>query len=489
MIVGDVLADRYRLDELIGSGGMSTVYRAQDAVLGRTVAIKVLHPQFNADGDYVERFRREAQLAAALSHPHIVKVLDRGRQNGGQFIVFEYVDGETLKNLSDRAGPLPVGQALRFGVQVASGLAYAHQAGVVHRDVKPQNVLLNGSRDAKVTDFGIARALDGNDAMTLTGTVLGSSEYISPEQAQGRRVTESTDIYSLGVVLYELLTGEPPFTGDNFVAVALRHIDEQPVPVRRHRPAVPQDVADAVERALAKNPADRFPTMAAFGAELQRCLASLETAGPEADTADTMPPRRVRRSFRIPTAVWVILAGLLVAVAAGGFAVWGGGGSSESPKATSSSTSSSTSTSTSPPATGGGTRLVGVTAYDPVGGDGEHNDLAPLATDGIQATFWQTSSYNDAPSLDKPGVGLVVAVRPAGDVKSVVVTTDTPGFQAVVQSGDSESGPFHSVSASQTVGSRTTYQLTDDAGSYLCLWITRLGPGFANAHVNEITVG
>src|SRR6476646_8050360 len=278
-MVGDVLSDRYELEELVGTGGMSSVYRAHDRLLDRKVALKVLHQHYSEDEDYVERFRREARAVAALSHPNIVTVIDRGEHAGRQFIVFEYIDGENLKALIQRRGPAPVTTALELAMQIARGLSCAHQQGLVHRDVKPQNILLNGDGQAKVTDFGIARSLDVQHGMTQTGTVLGTSDYIAPEQAQGQRVDEHTDVYSLGVVLYELLTTEVPFPGENFVAVAMRHINEPPPPIRDKRPDVPERVDAAIQRAMAKDPADRFPTMVDFCRELDACLAELSTAG------------------------------------------------------------------------------------------------------------------------------------------------------------------------------------------------------------------
>ncbi|MBW8741660.1 MAG: serine/threonine protein kinase [Acidobacteria bacterium] len=221
-MVGERIADRYELEELVGTGGMSSVYRARDTLLERNVALKILHEQFTSD-DFVERFKREARAVAQMSHPNIVTVIDRGEDGGRQYIVFEYIDGENLKEHVVRAGRLPVREALELAVQVAHGLAFAHTQGLVHRDVKPQNVLLNGDGRAKVTDFGIARSLDV-DGVTQTGTVLGTSNYIAPEQASGRNVDVHTDVYSLGVVLYELLTGDVPFPGENFVAVAMKHL-------------------------------------------------------------------------------------------------------------------------------------------------------------------------------------------------------------------------------------------------------------------------
>src|SRR6476469_8646322 len=257
-MVGEVLADRYELEELVGTGGMSSVFRAHDRLLDRKVALKILHQQYSADDDYVERFKREARSVAALSHPNIVTVIDRGEHGDRQFIVFEYVEGENLKRMIERRGPAPVPNALELAIQVARGLAFAHQQGLVHRDVKPQNVLLNGDGRAKVTDFGIARSLDVQHGMTQTGTVLGTSDYIAPEQAQGQRVDEHSDVYSLGVVLYELLTSEVPFPGENFVAVAMRHVNEEPPSVLGRRPDVSPRLDDAIRRAMAKRPEDQI---------------------------------------------------------------------------------------------------------------------------------------------------------------------------------------------------------------------------------------
>jgi len=267
-VVGELIAGRYELEELVGSGGMSSVYRAHDKLLERTVALKILHEQFTRDDAYVERFRREARAVAQLAHPNIVTVIDRGEQDGRQFIVFEYVDGMNLKELLDQEGPLDPREAIELALQVARGLSFAHENGLVHRDVKPQNVLIDADGRAKVTDFGIAHALDV-DGMTITGTIMGSSNYIAPEQARGEPVDEQSDIYSLGCVLYELLTGEVPFDGDNFVAVAMRHVND-PVPtVGEVRPDVPPHLDWAIRCAMAKDNDDRFASMSEFAAELE----------------------------------------------------------------------------------------------------------------------------------------------------------------------------------------------------------------------------
>ena len=479
-MVGELLADRYELEELVGTGGMSSVFRAHDRLLDRKVALKILHQHYAADGEYVERFRREARAVAALSHPNIVTVIDRGAHDGRQFIVFEYVDGENLKRLIERRGQVPVALALELAMQIARGLSFAHQQGLVHRDVKPQNVLLNGDGRAKVTDFGIARSLDVQRGMTQTGTVLGTSDYIAPEQAQGQRVDEHSDVYSLGVVLYELLTGVVPFPGENFVSVAMRHINEPPPSIRDKRPDVSRRVDEAVQRAMAKDPADRFPSMAEFCAELEACLAELQAAGTELAPA-VRPQRRARRSRPSP---WPLLVAVVALIAIGAVVAFlvlhglpkGSGGSAGG-------------------GGGGGAAasipLHGVTAYDPQGGDGEHNNDAHLATDGNASTYWQTQTYFDAPSLaGKRGVGLVLDAGRDVQLHTLRFTSGTPGFTAEILAGDDESGPFPDiVSDSQKVPAdgHASYTIAAGRHRYYVIWITRLGGGFQYAQINTVT--
>jgi len=485
---GDLIAGRYELEELVGSGGMSDVFRARDNQLDRRVAIKVLHQRYAGDPEYLQRFRTEARAVARLSHPNIVTVIDRGDDAGRQYIVFEHVDGENLKELVVRSGRLPVRRAIELALPVADGLAFAHQEGLVHRDVKPQNVLLSREGEVKVTDFGIARSLDVEHGVTQTGTVLGTGEYLAPEQASGKPVSPATDVYSLGVVLWELLAGEVPFKGDNFVAVALRHVNE-PVPhLRDVRPDVPPRLAAAVERALAKDPASRFPSMGALAKELRACLAEGEGAMPVAqdDAALTLitppspasaPPRRVRRrrSRRRPFA-WALLA-LAIAGAAFAAVVLLGGGSHHG--------------GGSGGGGGGGgsgstVQLSGVTDYDPQGTGGEHAFTAPRATDGNPSTVWMTEHYNsqDFGGL-KDGLGLVLNAGSSVKLAQLTVDTPTPDFVAEVEVGDSESGPFTADSSSQTVGATTTFTLDGKSGQYYVVWITQLPPGL-RAEISEV---
>jgi serine/threonine protein kinase len=473
-VPGELIAERYELEEVVGTGGMSTVYRAHDQLLERDVALKVLHPHYADDEEYVERFRREARAVARLSHPHIVTVIDRGEDHGQQYIVFEYIAGENLKELIERTGPLPTRRAVELALEIADALAFAHEHGLVHRDVKPQNVLLTPDGDAKVTDFGIARSLEVEHGMTQTGTVLGTSNYLSPEQASGKATTPSTDVYSLGVVVYELLTGEVPFPGENFVAIAMKHINDPPPDLLEQRPDLPLRLAAAVDRALEKDPARRFATMDEFAWELRQCLAELDAPDAERTFIGPSPlpakssPRRARTSRR-RWPFYVIAALLAIAGIAAG--ILGLGGSKGTPHS-------------SPATTGASVPLSGVGAYDPFGNNkSEHDAEAPKATDGNASTYWETEHYNSG--LGKPGVGVVLDAGSSVVLKSITVTTDTPGYTVLIRAGDSAAGPFATDSSSQQVGGRTTFTLKGKRAQYYAVWITNLGPNHS-VHVNEV---
>jgi hypothetical protein len=472
--VGRLIGDRYELQETVGTGGMSTVYRAFDTLLERNVALKILHERYGEDEEYIGRFRREARAAAKLSHPHIVTVIDRGEQGGNEFIVFELVDGENLKELVERGGPLPVRRALELGLQVGRALAFAHGEGIVHRDVKPQNVLLDGEGRAKVTDFGIARTIDAVGT-TETGTVLGTSHYIAPEQARGEKVDAQTDVYSFGVVLWELLAGDVPYGGENFLSVAMRHVNE-PVPnVLDRRPDTPLRLATLIERCMAKEPGDRPESMEAVVDELEACLADLDAKeGGEATMIVRRPVtrrsrprarRRSRRAFLLP-----LLVGLLLAAVVAGILLARGDGDGAN--------------------AGSGTtvRLHGVGAFDPPPGDGEeHSDEAGLATDNDPATYWRTENYRASLELiGKPGVGLVLDAGSKQKLDRIALTTDTPGFTAEIKAGDSPEGPFETVGGEKTVEDSTTWELDGADARYYVVWITELD---GNAHVNEVKAG
>src|ERR1700677_3976939 len=253
-----VFSERYELIHLIARGGMAEVYRARDRLLDRPVALKVLFPELSVDRSFVERFRREAQAAANLSHPNIVPVFDWGEDTGTYFIVMEFIDGRPLSSILKTAGPLSAERTADVGAHVAAALGYAHKHGVIHRDVKPGNVLITDEGQVKVTDFGIARAINTEESLTQTGAVMGTATYFSPEQAEGIGVDARSDIYSLGVVLFEMATGRPPFLGESPVAVASKHVRDNPPAPRELAPAVPSGLLSVVGKAMAKSADDRY---------------------------------------------------------------------------------------------------------------------------------------------------------------------------------------------------------------------------------------
>jgi beta-lactam-binding protein with PASTA domain len=264
---GSVIGDRYTLERELGVGGMAEVYLAHDEVLDRRVAVKVLSARYAADPSFVERFRREASAAAGLNHPNIVAVYDRGETNGSYYIVMEYLEGPSLKDVVRRDAPLPPAAAIDYVLQILAALGAAHRRDIVHLDIKPQNMLLADNGLVKVTDFGIARA-GGRSDLTATGSVIGTAQYLSPEQARGEDVTAASDCYSTGIVLYELLTGRVPFDGEQPMGVALKQINEPPPPPRVHVPEIPADLNAVVMKALAKRPSERFRTAEEFASAL-----------------------------------------------------------------------------------------------------------------------------------------------------------------------------------------------------------------------------
>jgi len=275
-----ILNQRYELEEKIGDGGMATVYRGRDVRLNRVVAIKILHPHHASDLNFLQRFSHEAQAAANLRHPSIVDIYDVGQEERQHFIVMEFVDGSDLKSMILRYKQLPVQQVLQITSAIADGLDAAHQLGMVHRDVKPQNIMVSHDGTAKITDFGIAKS-GLSTAQTETGVTFGTADYISPEQARGQPATAQSDIYALAVTIYEALTGQLPFMGDSAVAVALQHVGSKPPPIRRHNPSVSPALEQLIMRALAKNPSERPATAKEFGQLLR--------AQEETEVRDTAP--------------------------------------------------------------------------------------------------------------------------------------------------------------------------------------------------------
>jgi len=345
-LIGTLFDGRYQVVRKLGAGGMANVYLAEDQELGRRVAIKILNDRHANDEQFVERFRREAKNAAALSHPNIVSIYDRGEAEGTYYIAMEYLDGRSLKELVVSRGPAPLNVTIEYVRQILSALRFAHRHGIVHRDIKPHNVLVDAEGRVKVTDFGIARA--GTSQMTEAGSIVGTAQYLSPEQARGTAVDQRSDLYSLGIVLYELLTGTLPFNGDTPVEIAMKHLSQTPEPPSQLRPELPHDADLVVARALAKDPDDRYQSADEMDADLERLARGAAVSplteesatqimrapvGPMSATAATMivPPSRYAAPVPpLPSAVyydleepahrrpvWPWIAALLFVIAAG----------------------------------------------------------------------------------------------------------------------------------------------------------------------------
>ncbi|TMK78566.1 MAG: Stk1 family PASTA domain-containing Ser/Thr kinase, partial [Actinobacteria bacterium] len=345
-----VLSDRYELRDQLGAGGMAEVFLGKDRVLGRTVAVKTLLAQYGGDPHFIERFRLEAQHAAALNHPNIVSVYDTGSDDGTHYIVMEYVEGKTLRDIIREEGPLLPERVAEIGADVCAGLAFAHSHGIVHRDIKPANIMVTTAGGVKVADFGIARAVSG-DTVTQTAMVLGTAQYFSPEQAQSAPVDARSDIYSLGVVLYEMLTRQVPFTGSSPVAIAYKHVKEAPVLPSRLNPDVPPALEAIVMKAMAKNPDNRYQSAQEMREDLMRALHGrpvqatpvlsdqtgmisplsdetvvLERGGRTVVRQEYAPERRRRRTG------WILLAFIILAIL--GVAAWAILGLTTGPKFT-----------------------------------------------------------------------------------------------------------------------------------------------------------
>jgi beta-lactam-binding protein with PASTA domain/predicted Ser/Thr protein kinase len=282
-LINTLFDGRYRIVRKLGSGGMANVYLAEDEELGRRVAIKILNDRYANDDSFIERFRREAKSAASLSHPNIVSIYDRGEAEGTYYIAMEVIEGRSLKELILTRGPLPIAEAVHYARQILQALRFAHRHGIIHRDIKPHNNLI-GEQGLKVTDFGIARY--GPSQMTEAGSIMGTAQYLSPEQARGAPVTASSDLYSVGIVLYEMLTGRVPFTGDSAIEIAMKHLNDWPKPPSKIRPEIPEEIDQIVLRALAKAPEDRYQSAEEFIEDLERVEAGLPVS-PETSEAAT----------------------------------------------------------------------------------------------------------------------------------------------------------------------------------------------------------
>jgi eukaryotic-like serine/threonine-protein kinase len=483
------LAQRYVLENLIAQGGMAAVWAARDDVLARTVAVKILHPHLAGDETFLERFRREALSAARLAHPNIVSIYDSGSEEvedgpRRNYIVMEYCGGGTLADAMKEEGPFSPERVASIGAVICDALAYAHENGIVHRDIKPANVLITEDGSIKVADFGIAKAAESAGDVTTTGTILGTVSYLSPEQARGEEPDARSDLYSLGVLLYEVLVGRPPFAGETHIATAMKHLREEPPPARSVRAGIPRALDATLLKALEKSPQDRYQTAAEMRAALTGASPSGSRATAVFERASISTPASVGSDDDGPSAVrWVVPVLLLIAAAIGvAFLIAALASSDDEPGRAS-----------RPPADQGASIEIDagrVRDFDPPPGDGsEHPTEVGLTVDGDRATAWTTESYSGPLGSLKEGVGLVYDLGSPTEVARVEVASPTPGYDFEVRSADSlgtVAGDFRTEGRASNAGGTATVEVSGTA-RYWLVWIVDLpGGGGGAASISEV---
>jgi eukaryotic-like serine/threonine-protein kinase len=464
---GSVLGERYVLQEPTGQGGMATVWQATDRVLDRSVAVKVLHANLAEEPAFLERFRAEALASARLNHANVVNVFDTGGHGQTAYIVMELFDGETLREVISREGRLEPELSVRIILQVLEALQFAHDNGLVHRDVKPGNVLVGTDGRVKVTDFGIAKAAFDTGDPTTTGSVLGSAPYMSPEQVEGNPVDGRSDVYACGATLYEMLTGRPPFEGDTPLAAAMVRLTKDPIPPRAVRAGIPRALDAIVMRSLARDPDRRFSSAQDMAAALSRLDVPAEPAPLPAAVPAPGPRAGVFRSWMLIPLIAVLTAALAIAVGLLVGALQVGGPLGIEAKKTE-----------NPSASGGAVRPVSVTAFDPLGDGSENDDEAHLAADGDPQTFWQSENYRQ---LDfgglKPGLGLLFNLgrRPA-TVTGFRLLTPFPGFRFQIRVGNDPTA-LENAAGPSFIARRSMRESTPEArGQFVLLWMTDVVP-------------
>jgi serine/threonine protein kinase len=493
----DIVAQRYELEEPIASGGMATVWRATDTVLARQVAVKILHAQLSRDEAFLERFRREALAAARLTHPNIVAIYDTGTDPGSngtdarQFIVMEHCSGGSLQEVLRREGRLDADRVIDIGASVCDALEYAHRLEIIHRDIKPGNILVAEDGALKVGDFGIAKAAFASGDITTTGNILGTVTYISPEQARGDEPDARSDLYSLGIVLYQLLLGRPPFAAETQIGTAMKHLQETPAPPRSIKAGIPKALEGVILKSLEKQPGDRFSSAAEMRSALQESASGGRTSvmrameRPSAVRADV--PASTPNTSSLTAFRWLIPVVLAIAAVIALALYLPGvlGGTDHKPGHKTSSAPGTANPRGAKPIS-----IARITAFDPEGDGSEHGELTGAVSDGNPATGWHTQTYNSPLQDQKPGVGLLFDLGTNVSVNDVRVASQTPDYSFQLRAAD-HSGPTEaSFSVIKTIPSATAAEDVTFAAAthrYWLLWITSLpGGGAGTAYVNEV---
>ena len=514
---GVILGGRYELTERIANGGMASVWRAHDDVLARTVAVKLLHDHLAADEAFRERFRREAIAAAKLTHPNVVSLYDTGSDGDRVYLVMEYVDGATLREVIADLGSMAPGQAAAIGEKIARALDYAHERGLVHRDVKPANILIGDDGAVKVADFGIAKAEEHDGDLTKTGMVLGTAAYVAPEQITGSSPVDGrADQYAVGCMLYEALTGRQPFKGETAVATAAQRLESQPTALRSLRADLPRGFDAIVMRAMARDPEERFGSLgemadalAAFAdvdtshtaalplATSHRATSTGRAQPPPAQRVAVAPPEPARRDsflrtegrWLLPVIVLIVVAGgLLAAAVSSGFfdpsRLTGG----EAETADEPGDEGSASAASVP------LDIAAATSYDPFGGDGENEDQLPNVLDDDPETIWRSETYNTADfgGLDKDGVGFYVDLGASREITGVEVDVASAGLNFDIRVADDPSDdPDEWAQVGRAADASGVLELELDepsTGRYVLVWITAPLPDEYRAEIAGISV-
>ena len=513
-----VLGGRYQLTERIASGGMASVWRAHDDVLARTVAVKLLHDHLAADAAFRERFRREAIAAAKLTHPHVVSLYDTGTDGERVYLVMEFVDGATLREVMRDLGQLEPGQAAAIGERIARALEYAHERGLVHRDVKPANILIGDDGCVKVADFGIAKAEEHVDDLTKTGMVLGTAAYVAPEQITGSAPVDGrADQYALGCMLYEALTGRQPFKGDTAVATAAKRLESGPTPLRSLRPDIPRGLDSIIMRAMARDPEDRFVSAGALADALSAFadqdtshtaalpLATSHRAAPPRTGSTVAPPVPAPRedngggeSFLRSEGRWLLAVIVMILVAGGLIGVGVLSGVLNPDRLPGGDDRTDASEAPADISQNQPLDVEDAVAFDPAAGDGENDEQLPLLTDGDASTAWRTDTYYNDPDfggLQKDGVGFYLDLGAQAEVSGVdldVASEDTNLEILVADEPGTVLEDWEAVAEESGASGKTSIAFDEPVTTqFLLVFITGPLPqdgGGYRAAVNEVTV-